>query len=198
MRCGKPLEDETMQYCYSCKNNQHLYEQGKAAFVYNRSMKSSIAAFKYGARKEYGRYYAAELAKKHESWIKKTGAQALIPVPIHKERHKKRGYNQAKVIADYLEGETGIPVIDDYLIRIKNTEALKELSVAERKASLEDAFLVSETSKLLYRNLRCVILVDDIYTTGSTINECAATLKKSGVLKVYFLCACIGKDQGGE
>ena len=149
--------------------------------MYNRSMKSSIAAFKYGARKEYGRYYAVELAKKHESWIKKTGAQALIPVPIHKERHKKRGYNQAKVIADYLEGETGIPVIDDYLIRIKNTEALKE-----------------ETSKLLYRNLRCVILVDDIYTTGSTINECAATLKKSGVLKVYFLCACIGKDQGGE
>lgn len=71
MRCGKPLEDETMQYCYSCKNNQHLYEQGKAAFVYNRSMKSSIAAFKYGARKEYGRYYAVELAKKHESWIKK-------------------------------------------------------------------------------------------------------------------------------
>ena len=87
--------------------------------MYNRSMKSSIAAFKYGARKEYGRYYAAELAKKHESWIKKTGAQALIPVPIHKERHKKRGYNQAKVIADYLEGETGRPVIDDYLIRIK-------------------------------------------------------------------------------
>ena len=65
MRCGKPLEDETMQYCYSCKNNQHLYEQGKAAFVYNRSMKSSIAAFKYGARKEYGRYYAVELAKKY-------------------------------------------------------------------------------------------------------------------------------------
>ena len=62
--------------------------------MYNRSMKSSIAAFKYGARKEYGRYYAVELAKKHESWIKKTGAQALIPVPIHKERHKKRGYNQ--------------------------------------------------------------------------------------------------------
>ena len=50
--------------------------------MYNRSMKSSIAAFKYGARKEYGRYYAAELAKKHESWIKKTGAQALIPVQI--------------------------------------------------------------------------------------------------------------------
>lgn len=138
------------------------------------------------------------LQKNMKAGLKKTGAQALIPVPIHKERHKKRGYNQAKVIADYLEGETGIPVIDDYLIRIKNTEALKELSAAERKASLEDAFLVSETSKLLYRNLRCVILVDDIYTTGSTINECAATLKKSGVLKVYFLCACIGKDKEGN
>ncbi len=198
MKCGKPLEDETMQYCYSCKNSQHSYVQGKAAFVYNRSMRKSVAAFKYGTRKEYGRYYAEELVKKYGNWIEKTGAQAFIPVPIHRERYKKRGYNQAKVIADNIAKETDIPVIDDYLIRIKNTEALKELSAAERKISLEDAFLVSETSKLLYRNLRCVIIVDDIYTTGSTINECADTLKRAGVSKVYFLCACIGKDQGGE
>ena len=138
------------------------------------------------------------LQKNMKAGLKKQGHRHLYRFLYIKRDIKKRGYNQAKVIADYLEGETGIPVIDDYLIRIKNTEALKELSAAERKASLEDAFLVSETSKLLYRNLRCVILVDDIYTTGSTINECAATLKKSGVLKVYFLCACIGKDQGGE
>lgn len=198
MRCGKPLDDETMQYCYSCKKGEHLYTQGKAAFVYNDSMRKSIAAFKYGARKEYGRYYASELIKKYEKWIMETEAQALIPVPIHKERHRKRGYNQAEVIADYIESETGIPVIDDYLLRVKNTKALKELSASERKKSLQNAFFVPETSKMLYSNLRCVILVDDIYTTGSTINECADTLKKAGILKIYFLCACIGKDQGGE
>lgn len=194
MKCGKPLENNILQYCDVCRENKYNYIQGRAAFVYDKSMRKSIAAFKYNGRKEYGRFYADELVKKYGSWINQVKAEALIPVPIHKERYRKRGFNQAKVIADYIGREIDIPVIDDFLIRKRNTEALKELSALQRKDCLKDAFFVTEASKKLYRHLRCVILVDDIYTTGSTIDECAKTLKQSGVSQVYFICACIGKD----
>ena len=157
-------------------------------------MQKSIAAFKYRGRREYGNYYAEQIVKKHKKWIETIGAQCLIPVPIHRERYRKRGYNQAKIIADEIGNRVELPVIDNFIERNKNTEALKNLSEAKRRECLKDAFFVSETSELLYRDLRCVILVDDIYTTGSTINECAAALKRAGVKKIYFLCACIGKD----
>lgn len=197
MKCGKPLEEETVQYCDVCNKNEYNYTQGRAAFVYDTNMRKSIRAFKYGGRREYGRFYAKECVKIYGNWISQINADALIPVPIHKERYKKRGYNQSKIIADYIGKEINIPVINDYLIRNENTVALKELSAAQRKECLKNAFFVPKASKLLYRGLRCVILVDDIYTTGSTINECAKTLKQSGVMQVYFICACIGKDQGG-
>ena len=180
-----------MQYCYSCKNNQHLYEQGKAAFVYNRSMKSSIAAFKYGARKEYGRYYAVELAKKHESWIKKTGAQALIPVPIHKERHKKRGYNQAEILARELGKRTGIAVCTDRLLRIRNTRPLKLFDRKERMEVLQGAFAVRSSSDFPEN----ILLIDDIYTSGSTMEHAAGILKRAGVQNVYFLTVSIGQER---
>lgn len=199
MKCGKPIGDERKEFCTDCEKREHFYLQGKAAFVYDKYMQKSIAAFKYRGRREYGNYYAEQIVKKHKKWIETIGAQCLIPVPIHRERYRKRGYNQAKIIADEIGNRVELPVIDNFIERNKNTEALKNLSEAKRRECLKDAFFVSETSELLYRDLRCVILVDDIYTTGSTINECAAALKRAGVKKNYFLCACIGKDdQGGE
>lgn len=77
MRCGKPLEDETMQYCYSCKNNQHLYEQGKAAFVYNRSMKSSIARLSMEQEKNMEGTMLLNLQKNMKAGLKKQGHRHL-------------------------------------------------------------------------------------------------------------------------
>lgn len=194
LKCGKPISDSILQFCGDCEKKEFSYIQGRAAFVYERNMKKSIAAFKYGGRKEYGKYYAREIVRKYSKWIENTGAQCLIPVPIHRERYRKRGYNQAEVIARHISNETNIPVIADYLVRNKNTEALKKLSEKQRKMCLKDAFFIPESSKFLYCDLRCVILVDDIYTTGSTLNECSNVLKKSGVEKIYFLCVCTGKN----
>ena len=198
MKCGKPLENDLMQYCEVCNKHKYSYLQGRAAFIYEKNMRKSVAAFKQGRRKEYGSFYADEIVKKYGDWIVATKAQALIPVPIHRERYRKRGYNQAEVIAKYIGEKLNIPVLTDYLVRVKNTKALKNLNSTQRKEHLKKAFFVSDEAKMLYRDLRCVILVDDIYTTGSTIDECAKTLIGSGNLKIYFICACIGKGQGGE
>jgi ComF family protein len=116
----------------------------------------------------------------------------LVPVPVHQNRLKKRGYNQAALLARELGRLTNIPVAEHLLIRKKDTLPQKELSERERKQNLQDAFALGERQEL---NLlqECVIIIDDIYTTGATLEECSRVLKQVGIQRIYFLCVCIGK-----
>ncbi len=116
-------------------------------------------------------------------------AEALIPVPIHKSRMRKRGFNQAALVAERMGERLGIPVEKDILVRVKKTKAQKNLSDAERRENLKNAFQVSGNELKLKR----VVLVDDIYTTGSTLDAGASVLREAGAEKVYFLSICIGR-----
>ncbi len=192
-KCGKPLADDTEEYCGDCQKKVTSYRYGRAAFVYNKYMRKSIARFKYHDRMEYAGYYAKEIYRVMGEDIISLGAELLVPVPIHKSRYKKRGYNQAYLIAKHLGELMNIPVADDYISRIKHTAPQKELSASERKTNVSDAFVITEKSKELYRNINCVIIIDDIYTTGSTIEACSRTLICAGVKAIYYVCICIGK-----
>ena len=116
------------------------------------------------------------------------GAQALVPVPVHPERMKTRGFNQAEELARRLSDGLGLPVETGILSRNKNTAPQKDLNPAQRLKNLEEAF----SAKRPRAGLTSVILVDDIYTTGSTVEACSRVLKRAGVSRVYFLCICIG------
>ena len=111
----------------------------------------------------------------------------MIPVPIHRERLLKRGYNQAEELAVRLSSMSGIPVERRAVLRIKNTKAQKELNDVERKKNLAQAFSIVKG----YSPPRRILLVDDIYTTGSTIDTLALLLKKNGAQSVYFACVCV-------
>lgn len=188
MKCSKPLEDDIRELCRDCQRKEHVFTRGVAAFSYSKAMKKSMYGFKYNNRREYGKYYSEVLWEKYSNTILSWGADALIPVPLHRTRLRKRGYNQAQVLARFLEKESGIMVDDTTLVRIKNTKPQKELSDKERNSNIESAFQI-RSNDLKYKK---VILVDDIYTTGATINECAKVLVGGGVEKVYFIAACIG------
>ena len=188
MKCSKPLEDDIRELCRDCERKEHIFTRGVAAFSYSKSMKKSMYAFKYNNRREYGKYYGEVIWEKFGSTILSWNADVLIPVPLHSARLRKRGYNQAQVLAKELERLSGISVDDKSLIRVKNTKPQKELSDKERNCNIESAFQI-RLNDLKYKK---VILVDDIYTTGATINECAKVLMSGGVEKVYFITACIG------
>ncbi len=190
-KCGKPVDGEK-EYCDSCKKEEKTFLMGRAAFCYDRVMRRSVLRFKYHGRQEYGEYYAFVLYKMFGGWIERTGADALVPVPVHTERLKKRGYNQAAVVARELGSRCNIPVYEDLLLRVKNTLPQKELSQKERLDNLCKAFSINHSNRVLPDNLNCVIIVDDIYTTGSTIEACSKVLRSFGVNKVFFLCVCIG------
>lgn len=117
--------------------------------------------------------------------------QVLIPVPLHNSKYRQRGFNQAYVLAKGLADGVGIPVIEQYLLRIRRTKAQKQLNDKDRTRNLSEAFEMNP--KYIATKFNRVMLVDDIYTTGSTIDACAKVLKDEGVQDVYFISLSIGK-----
>ena len=109
-------------------------------------------------------------------------------MPIHKKKRRKRGFNQAELIAGELEQLMGIPMDCEALVRVVKTVPMKELDNAHRVKNLQNAFQVRE-KVVRYRK---VLIVDDIYTTGATFDACAAVLKDAGVSQVYGISLCVG------
>lgn len=188
-KCGKKLYDEEKEYCMDCKKHIHQFDSGIAVFSYNEAIKKCIYEFKYKDMKIYGRFFGRKMAEYGREYFGVWKAEVIIPVPVSKKKFLKRGYNQAEILAKELAKNTGIPMDNHVLYRSKDTKPQKEVNRDTRRKNLENAFIVSK-NVVKYKK---VILVDDIYTTGSTIDECAKTLKAAGVQKVYFISQSIGQ-----
>lgn len=189
LKCGRHIADEREEYCKGCRMAAHEFEQGRGLFLYP-SVAFSIYRFKYAGRREYACFYAEQIVKKLGGTMRRWRPDALVPVPIHLSRKRERGYNQAEVLAREIGKRTGIPVAAHLLKRVKKTLPQKLLDDAGRQNNLKRAFKIDRNDVELKR----VIIVDDIYTTGSTMDACARELKRAGVEKVYFITAAIGKE----
>lgn len=187
MKCGKPLLHEEDEYCKDCSKRKHEFVQGKSLYEYSGAA-ASIHRLKYGKRREYAEFYGEELAKRFGETIRRWGAEALVPVPIHKKRKRERGYNQAELLAECLGKCLNIPVKSKLIVRSKETVPQKELNAAQSQNNLKRAFKIGENDV----KLSTIIVVDDIYTTGSTVDEMARVLKQAGVKQVYVLTLAIG------
>ncbi len=181
MCCGKKLLEEG-EYCGSCKGKKRSYIRGRALYEYE-SAAASLYRFKYGKRQEYADFYGEEMWKWLGGFIRGAAPDALVPIPLHKKRIRKRGYNQAALLARALGRCAGLPVYENLLKRVKNTAPLKSQNPKERQNNLKKAFHICQNDV----KLSTIIIIDDIYTTGSTVEEAARALKEHGVEKVYFL-----------
>lgn len=191
MHCGKEILEPEMEDCYDCAKRGRSFDGGVALLNYDAAAKKSIQGFKYGGRPEYADFYAEELVKRYGDRLRRWRPQAVFPVPAHKSRERSRGYNQAEVLAERIGERLRLPVWESVLIRKKKTTAQKELNAEARQRNLEQAMEVTGA----LRGLRRILLVDDIFTTGSTAEACARVLKQAGAEKVYLVSVCIGKNQ---
>ena len=190
MICGRQLENPLSERCDDCKRYPHFFTETRAVFSYKGVVQQSLYQLKYRGRKEYARFFAAAMACYLSPWIQTRRVTAIVPVPLHKSRYKQRTYNQAKEIAVRLGEYLNIPVYSDLLIRTKKTIAQKELSRSQRIQNLTDAFQIHPKYRIGNRlemrlQQECILLVDDIYTTGSTVDAAASVLLSAGCPRVF-------------
>ena len=191
--CGKPLEKTEQELCFDCTINPKSFTRGYSLAVYNAVTKPSLSAIKYKNRRQHLKFYAAETSDRYGSLFKSLHLDGILPVPIHPKRMKKRGYNQASLFAIALGNQLQIPVYDSALIRTINTLPQKNLSPEKRLENLRKAFSLHPELKQVKLPFRKVLLVDDIYTTGSTMEAITGILRQAGVSEIYVFSICIGK-----
>ena len=148
---------------------------------------------KFQNQRVYARIFGRLMAKEAEEKIQRWGAEAVIPVPMYRKKQRLRGYNQAELLAREIADQRNLPLICDLVLRVKNTKPQKELEGKDREENLKKAFIITKNDV----KLRKILIVDDIYTTGSTVDAIAEVLKKSGVEEIYFLSLCIGGSEEG-
>lgn len=189
MKCGKPVRENEQEYCADCMHTEHSYDRGTAVWIHRKPVSTSIYRFKYHNQRFYARFYAAEIISQKRTVIRRWHPDAIVPVPLHPRRKRKRGYNQAEILAREIGRQLEIPVCPELVRRVRDTKPQKNLGHDGRKKNLTQAF---ETAGKIC-GLDCILVVDDIYTTGNTIDAVASVLKKAGVSKVYFLTISIGQ-----
>lgn len=188
-KCGKEISDNETELCEDCSRHIRSFVRGFPAMNYDEMFQESIAAFKYHGKRDYGKYFAYEIARSRGKDIAGVNPDVLVPVPLHKKKLRKRGYNQAEIIAGELGRRLDIPVDDKILIRAVNTLPQKRLNGIERENNLKNAFQ-SEEKRVKYNK---IMLVDDIYTTGTTVEACTKILHDIGVKDIYYTSICIGR-----
>lgn len=184
--CGKPLKNGGA-YCSDCQKRKHYFCKNIAVFSYE-DIKESLYRFKYAGRSEYARFYAWETCQGFYDEISSWHAEAIIPVPLHRKRYQKRGYNQAEEFARELSRLFSIPVKNDLVKRRLKTRPMKLLSRFQRQNNLKKAFILGKNDV----KLSTVVLVDDIYTTGTTLDCVAQICREAGIKKVYSITVAIG------
>lgn len=190
--CGRMLMGDEEELCGDCRINggRHYYTKGLALYEYNDMMRKAIYRFKYEGRREYAEFFGKMMARQFGNAVRRAGVEGIIPVPLHPKREAERGYNQAELLAKAFGKETQIPVYGKYVIRVRNTPPMKTLDGTKRQNNLKKAFKIGQNDV----KLNITIVVDDIYTTGSTIDAVADVLLEAGISRVYFMTLAIGKD----
>lgn len=189
MKCGKPVRKNEQEYCYDCTHTHHHYDKGVALWLHKPPVSTSVYQFKYHNHRTFGKYYVEEILKVYGGILRKWKIDIIIPIPLHPRRRRKRGYNQAAIVAEGIGENLNIPVDEKCVKRIRYTVPQKKMDHSSRRRNLKGAFRVTAS----FRPVKTVLLVDDIYTTGNTIDEISLILRRAGVEKIYFLTISIGE-----
>lgn len=174
--------------CFSCNNETPYFHHHKSLWVYGPLSKQIIFNLKHGGQKNLGPFLARLLTPLALDYP----VDYIIPMPLHKKRLLRRGFNQMSVVGKYLSLYTGIPLLEGALKRQYNTPSQGGLSPSERFHNVLHAFVSKDFTEENHLKPQChVLLLDDVFTTGASLNACSRVLLDHGVEKVF--CLTLGK-----
>lgn len=194
-KCGKLMsEDGIYDLCKDCRHETHYFRKGFTCLMYGLYERELVWAFKYGKQgymsDKLGEMLIDRLEPEFEKGLK---IDIIVPVPIHKEKLKQRGFNQAELMAKPLAKKSSLPLISQVLLRTKSTLAMSNLDPVQRKENILGAFMVKKGKERVLKE-KSILLVDDVYTTGSTANECSKVLLEAGAKAIYIITLAAGSN----
>ncbi len=185
--CGRFFEGVgEPHFCLDCLEKRPPFSVHRSYGRYNGRLKDLIILYKYKhiqvLGRDLARFMYRVMGRMEEVWM---GTEAVVAVPLHPKRKKQRGFNQALVLAKELGRLSGVEVVENALVKIKNVAPQTSLEEAkEREKNVSRAFGIKAREKI---EGKVVLLVDDVYTTGSTIKECSSVLNQAGAEEVRAL-----------
>ncbi len=185
--CGLPFaSDVALTYspehrCLACRQDPPAFTQAWSCYAYEPPLQQAIHLFKYRGKVVLAGALGALLRK---AWPRPLEADVLMPVPLHASRLREREYNQSLLLADELNRDLRLPLVYDNLVRLRAAPPQTELSRSERLANLRRCFSVRRPAEIADKR---VLLIDDVMTTGTTVNECAKVLRKAGADDVFVV-----------
>jgi ComF family protein len=184
--CGFPFDYDlgAGTLCGACHREPPAYDRARAVLRYDEVSRGLLLGFKHGDRTEGAPAFGGGLARAGGELIAE--CDVVLPVPLHRRRLFTRRYNQSALLAHALGRATGLPVLPDSLRRVRNTASQGRLSAAARRRNVAGAFRVA-TGAAERLGGRRVLLVDDVLTTGATVEACARVLKRAGAAGVDVL-----------
>lgn len=187
MRCGKSIETNSEnEHCRDCRNRPPSYEACRSAFRFDGRLRDAMHAFKFGRRGEIAPTLVGEMVDVLERMspeVEMWPIDAVVPVPLHPEREKERGFNQARLLAIPLSGTWQLPYLERALVRVVATRTQVGLNADERRENVRQAFVADRQTV----SGQTLLLVDDVRTTGATLEACADALLEAGAASVYAL-----------
>ncbi|MCK8827015.1 ComF family protein [Natroniella acetigena] len=187
IKCGKLTENKL---CLDCREQERFFSQARAVGLYDAGLKEYIKQLKYEQRQQLARPLAGLLTRYAEYYYQINRLDLITYIPIHKERLEERGFNQAYLLAKQLASELRLP-IKSLLARIVDTARQSELARQERLQNLAGKFKIE--NQQLVKGQR-ILLVDDIFTTGATVNEASKLLLEAGAKDVKVITLATGMD----
>jgi len=191
--CYKPFESEIEidHLCEDCLRKRPFFDALGAPYLYVGDFMMGIHHFKYGGKTHMAGSLGPLLASFAKKWLKKVDGCLMMPVPLHPKRLRERGFNQSLLLARHVAGVLDTELDFLTLRRVRDTKPQTGLHRDERRKNVRKAFELTSTDVVKRRS---IILVDDVATTGSTLNECARVLKRSGSGEVF--CLVLARTSG--
>ena len=189
--CGDPVDGrvENVYQCSFCRRDPPHFDLARSALRYRDGVRDAIHALKYSRLPCLSGDLVQWLVASHDSYYAGYTFDGVVCVPLHVRRYRERTYNQSELLAGLLACKLRITPLLRCLHRVRATESQISLNAKQRRANVRGAFAVRDAEWVKGRRL---LLVDDVMTTGATVNECARVLKEAGAAGVYVLTVARG------